>query len=341
MGLILQVLGALFLLMILAVVVFVLTVRARFRRLFRELKGQAQDAASAATPPRIHLQAADAIDWEDEEAIEALVEPLPGLGFEDAGLYEFREMTGFRLHAWVNPEQAVVAVVYEHPAAGAWMDFISRYDDGTRVTFTNTVQGGGLDHQPGHIIERRPGLDPRGLYREFLAARPARPAIPVRAGEFAAVFETAYADEMDWRNGRGGPTEREIRAIATESQFEADDALVEATRGQMQEQALADLEVTLRQRFSQETSLSVAEWERVRDRLVIVHDRLTPEMLDETAAEWVDADVLAPSAVAPGQSPRETFAAFNVRLPSGRRFVKLGEVKEPIEAEVYRAPDVD
>ena len=195
------------------------------------------------------------------------------------------------MHAWVNPDQAAIAVVYEHPVAGAWMDFVSRYDDGTRITFTNTGQGGGLDHQPGHLIERRPGLDPRSLYQEFFEARPERPAIPVRADEFVAVFEKAYADEMDWRNGRGGPTEREIRAIAAESGFEDDDALVEATRERMQEQALDDLDATLRQRFSRETSLSVAEWERVRDRLVIVHDRLTPERLDETAAEWVDEDV--------------------------------------------------
>jgi len=146
---------------------------------------------------------------------------------------------------------------------------------------------------------------------------------------------------MDWRNARGGPTDREIRAIAVESGYEDDDALVEATRALTQTQALADLDATLRQQFSRETSLSVAEWERVRDRLVIVHDRLTPEMLDETAAEWVDEDVLVPSAVATGESPRQTFAAFNVRLPSGRRFVKLGEVKEPIEAEVYCAPDAD
>ncbi len=341
MGLILQVLGAILLLMILAVVVFVLTIRAKFRQLFRDLQRHARDAATTAIPPRIHLEAAEAIDWDDEERIEALVEPLPGLGFEDAGLYAFREMRGIRLHAWVNPDQSAYAVVYEHPVAGAWMDFVSRYDDGTSITFTNTSQGGGLDHQPGHSIERRPGLDPQTLYREFLEARPPRPAIPVRAGDFVADFEKAYADEMNWRDGRGGPTEREIRAIAAESGYEDDDALVGATREPMREQALADLEATLRQQFSRETSLSVAEWERVRDRLVIVHDRLTPEMLNETAAEWVDEDLLAPSAVAPGETPRETFAAFNVRLPSGRRFVKLGELKEPIEAEVYCAPEAD
>ena len=122
---------------------------------------------------------------------------------------------------------------------------------------------------------------------------------------------------MDWRNGRGGPTEREIRAIAAESGFEDDDALVEATREQMQEQALADLDETLRERFSRETSLSVAEWERVRDRLVIVHDRLTPEMLDETAAEWVDDDVPAPSAVAPGSHPERHSPPSMTASPPG------------------------
>jgi hypothetical protein len=322
------------------VVVFFLTVRAKIRKLFRDLQRQAESAASTSTPSRIHLDAVDAIEWRDEEANSALVEPLPELGFEDAGLYEIREIEGVRLHAWVNPDQAAIAVVYEHPAAGAWMDFVSRYDDGTRITFTNTAQGGSLDHQPGHVVERRPGLDPRSLYQEFFEARPERSAIPVRADEFVAVFEKAYADEMDWRNGRGGPTEREIRAIAAESGFGDDDVLIGATRDRMQEQALDDLDATLRRQFSRETSLSVADWERVRDRLVFVHDRLTPERLDEAAAEWVD-DVPAPSAVAPGESPRAAFAAFNDRLPSGRRFVKLGEVAEPIVAEVYSAPDAD
>ena len=59
MGLFLQILGAMVLLFFLAVVVFFLTIRAKFRKLFRDLQSQAESSASTSTPSRIHLDAVD------------------------------------------------------------------------------------------------------------------------------------------------------------------------------------------------------------------------------------------------------------------------------------------
>src|SRR5262249_22899767 len=169
MVIVLQVLGAIFLLLILFLVVAVLTVRAKLRTLAKSLEGMAGSMASSVTPARIRLRPMAAPSWEDEAAVEAEGGPLPGLGFANAGAFQVEEVPGLSLQAWVNPQSSVTAVVYEHPVAGVWTDMVTRYQDGTRATFANTQRGAGVDHAPGHTVERFPGLGSRELYERFLA----------------------------------------------------------------------------------------------------------------------------------------------------------------------------
>src|SRR5262249_1624139 len=151
----------------------------------------------------------------------------------------------------------------------------------------NTAAGAGVDHMPGHTVERLPGLDAAALYQRFLAERPKKPMIRPIAAEFPAAFEKVYADEMDWRNGRGGPTEEEVRAVAGASGEECDDWVVDATRAMLGQQALQELEKALRRRFREQSGMPREEWDRVRRRLVVVHDRLTREGLAAKLARWV------------------------------------------------------
>src|SRR5215218_9816372 len=171
MGTVLQVLG-LILLLIVAVLLGVVAFLAwKFRSMVRDIKGTLQGLASATdlSPPRIHLEALAAPSWEDEEAAGELTGPLPGLGFRKVGDYQVREIPGFGLEAWVDPAKAITAVVYEHPAAGVWLDLVTQYEDGSRITYANTGQGRGVDHAPGHVVERLDGLGTEDLYRRFVA----------------------------------------------------------------------------------------------------------------------------------------------------------------------------
>jgi hypothetical protein len=122
--------------------------------------------------------------------------------------------------------------------------------------------------------------------------------------------------------------------------FQPIGSTIEATGEEMKRQALEDLDEAVRERFLKQSSMSAEDWEHVRERLVIVHDRLDPAMLDERVSEWVDEDEDGyPPSAENGQSIRDIFTAYNTQLPASRRFVKLGEVSEPIEAEVYAAPE--
>lgn len=338
MGTFLQVLGVLFLIVIVLLVVAVLFIRYKIRKFMGTLQTMVESQIPARlAPARIHLEQLAAPAWSDPGAVQALDEPLPGLGFLEAGIFSVREIDGLQIHAWVHPGSSIVAVVYEHPLVGHWLDLVTRYQDGTRLTYANTAQGTGVDHQPGHDVVRLPELDTRRLFERFVRERPAKPTEPVSPETFAATFEKAYADEMDWRNSRGGATEAEIRAVALAKGDKVDDTLVSATRMMMQQRALHDLDQTLRERFERESGLPQSEWAELNDRAIFVHDGLTPEMLSDTLADYCDEED-TPALSFEAGSARASFSSYNDRLPADRRFRKIGHLAEPVEVDVYCAP---
>ena len=195
MGLVLKVLGIIFLLLIAMALAVAVLVRAKVRKFVKHLEGVASRIPGV--PRRIRLVPMARNDWEDLEAVGDLVDPLLEVGFQNGGEFEVAEIPGLRLQALVMPEQAVTAVVYEHPRAGVWIDLYSDYTDGTRVTYANTHHGRGANPTPGSLVERFPGLGAKALYQEFLNGRPGKPMKPASSVDFAAVFEQAYAEEMN------------------------------------------------------------------------------------------------------------------------------------------------
>ncbi|HEY0074934.1 MAG TPA: hypothetical protein VGB77_12595, partial [Abditibacteriaceae bacterium] len=202
----------------------------KLKRAFSDIKDSLGDLQMPmALPARIHPLRREKLTWADEEAVNKLLQPLWRLGFQDAGSYEIEEMPGVKVRGLARPEETLWAVVYEHPQAGAWMDFVTRYADenGSTIgslTTSNASQGDELEHRPNHDKIYDKSLDADGLYQRHLAAR--RTDIswhPVMPENFQAEFEKAYANEMDWRFSRGGVTEDELRAIAAKSGTEVTD----------------------------------------------------------------------------------------------------------------------
>lgn len=335
MGLFLQILGAIFLAILLLLVAGGLFLRFKVRSLLGALE-KAASTIPVGAPSRIHLRELAAPSWEDDEAVTELAEALPGLGFAPIGLYQVEEMEGLGLSSWLNVGDRAYAVVYEHPMACVWVEFVTRYEDETAVTFTNNAEGTGLDQRPGFPVERFPELDLPTLYRKFLAERPEGPKKPPTADGFANEFVQAYADEMDWRNSRGGVSLDEIRAIGDHSGIPYDEDTLESLRDQSYLDAMDQLETRIREQFLASTELSAARWEDIRERLVVIHDKMTADYLEGVVSEYTEENGEIPQG-----SPRIAFAGLNARLRKSRRFEKIGEVSKPVEADLYVAPEYD
>ncbi len=335
MAIVLQVFGVVFLLLVVALVVGVLRIRAKVRGFVRTLEGLSRSM----TPVRIELLPLAAPGWADAGAVELLTEPLASLGFLKAGNFRAGEAGGLEIEGWVNPEKAVTAVVYEHPQVGVWLDFYTHFQDGTRITFTNTPREEGVSHPPGYQVERFPGLVARDLHERFLAARPDKAAREVSVESFAPVFEQACAEEQEWKDRADGGMEAQIRAVAALSGKAYDENFMTATRGIAERQAVAELEESLRNRFLDETRMTASEWEKVRDRVVLIHDRMGSENFEELISPWMSGEQVNSVDHDPEESLRRVFAGLNESLPPGRRFTKLGSVSGPAEADVYVLPE--
>ncbi len=325
----------------------------KVRRAFSGLADQLSDMQMPlAMPARIHAQRRENLTWNNEEIVNKLLQPLWKLGFEDAGFYEIAEMPGVKVRALARPSETLWAVVYEHPQAGVWMDYVTRYIEKTpdgddiigSLTTSNAPQGEELEHQPNHDKIYVSALGAEALYQRHLAMRRSdvewHPVVPQN---FQTEFEQAYAREMDWRYARGGVSEDELRAIAAKSGVEMTDDNIKMLRDANEAQAAVALTDAVRERFLEQTSMPAAEWERLRDRLLIVHDRLSAEQVYAEFDTWAfdkDKDDETNTHYPNNLTPRQGFEYLNSTLPVPRRFERLAEVDEPVPAHIWRVPDV-
>jgi hypothetical protein len=356
MMLFLQIAAALLVSMVLVVVGFWFWIKWRLRRAFRELgdsvkeMGQALQAlkSSAGTPSRIHVRALAPLPFDDTAGERSVVAPLLSAGFSDLGSFCVEELPALKVHALMNVQEAAYAVVYEMQGPGVWLDLFCRYPDGTSVTYSPSPETG-LERPPGKPIIRDRDADAATLYRRFVQERPTGPFVPVSAETFITRFETAYAEEQDWRNSRGGVSEREIRRIASRQGEPADDFTIQLARHVEAARAAAATSEAVKERFFAAAGWDAQQRREVGDALLVIHER-TPhdELVDAylTAADpglegeafdaWHERESADARRQTADLSPRRAFEVLNATLPAGKRFEKLGDVSDPIAADVYR-----
>jgi len=85
-------------------------------------------------------------------------------------------MGGVRLQAWVHPDLGLYSVVYTSPQAGVWADVVTKYEDRTSLTYSNSAHGGKLKQRPGRENVFFKGLGTDELHRKMLAERLGRVA---------------------------------------------------------------------------------------------------------------------------------------------------------------------
>jgi hypothetical protein len=169
--------------------------------------------ALAQQPDRIHLQPGGPDSWKHATPARRIAEPLVSRGFTDAGVHTIPEMPGVVVQLLAHEKEGLYAAVYEHPQAGSWFDLVSRYQDGTSVTYSTSLPTA-LKPRPGHPTVNLPGIEPIGVLERVLAQRPRRTLKPVSRDQAVHVFEQGYADSIDYRKQVGISTSEVIGTAA-------------------------------------------------------------------------------------------------------------------------------
>jgi len=188
---------------------FRLALRPALALLFGEEIGK---RALARVPERVSLSRRGDDAWKDPDQARRRWEPLLAHGFVDAGTFGVNEMPGVVMRLLASPADSILAVAYEHPRVGQWLELTTYYTDGHRFSATNQ-RATGMDSPPFVTVLRAAGVSSLKMLDLVRHKRPAGMMVPLTPADVARRFELGYADAMAWR--RGTPiTTREVVKVA-------------------------------------------------------------------------------------------------------------------------------
>jgi hypothetical protein len=305
-------------------------------------------AAGAVPPFRVKLTKVDRPTWADRDQIEFLAGPLRKAGFVDLGIFDVTPSL-FRLLALASTKDNIYAAVYQHPESGVHLDLVTAYQDGTFCTYSTSKQAGLLDQPQFKTTKSLPEFRAAELLKRFLAERPQQAMLPATAEDFPHLFESFWARDFDWRIARGGVSDAEIRRVAALDGSEISDEAAQMIKLQWRGAIRAFYDEQLQQSYLATGNVSAQEWEKVRDRVRFVHDKLDwdslmascgvhPDGCEETEDPKQRTIQTEAERLAAALPPREAFARINDLLPEDRRAKKVAEVTQPITADVYLSP---
>lgn len=301
-------------------------------------------ATKPPTPSRIHLVPDAEPDWVSEDSAEQAISAFSSLGFADIGAYKIKEMKSVKLFALVHTQEQITAVVYNHEDVGVWSDVEIEYENGESLTVSNAPLGGEMDVRPNARKIIFKDLDEIQLFEKAMLERKSGQYKFVSAENFASEFERSYAEDMDWRNRRG-TTKEEIRRIAENMDGDFSDEDIDAAYFQSAENMIKRLNEECIQSFIETTDMRVSEWEKVRDNIFTIHEKIPQKMLLEYIEDYIglseEQRAELESFIDPDKPVNELFEAINERLPEELKSKKVGEISEPVRADIYSFPDDD
>lgn len=304
------------------------------------MAGMAQNAGIAA---RITL-APTAQAWQQPGAA-GLIDEMLALGFEEVGRYAVPEMPTMQLWAGSHPQDGVAVAVYDHGTMPVFFDLVRVYDDhATDTVSTNPIHDPG-NVPPGNRCIADPAMPPQAALETLRAQHSTGNLLPLNAENFEPVFIELYARSIDHILSKQMPDADMMRTVGARVSeatgtpvLELDDQQMQFAVEMQRNTRLAALQEAIVDRYLQSGQIGAREWERVRDRLTIVHDLLSREDAADLARSNCQYEAIEPMVarvLAQELSPLDTFEKVTAALPETQRLRLLGEVDHPLYAQLY------
>ena len=140
---------------------------------------------------------------------------------------------------------------------------------------------------------------------------------------------------LRWRSKHSASDEAALDS--TESEGKESEAALRMPRAN-QQQALEDAIID---RFLKRWDLPAHEWERLRERVIVIHDRMNNEEVCDCALGHVNEEVdeiEVERILLVSESRTVAFDALQALLPMPLRHRLIGRTDEPVEAALYETP---
>jgi hypothetical protein len=344
MGTFLQIIGALAIGLVLLIVAGIFYLRWRINRFATGEAARLMNIGQVGLAARIGLKPLSE-PFHHPERIEGLIAEIAALGYREIGRYSVPEMPTVQLWAGVHSEDGSGASVVDHAMIEPFFElcFVSSDEDLHTLTVTTNAT-----HNPGHVrpgsrVIADVGFAPTAARSELLRCAGDENYRRFDAENFEEIFVDLYARQMDFILAKGGPTEADMRREAArmpglpeldEQQMQAALRMSRASHHEALEDAIID-------RFLKRFDLPAHEWERLRERVIVIHDKMNSEEICEYAlghvSEEVD-EIEVERILLVSESRTVAFDALQALLPMSLRHRLIGRTDEPVGAALYEQP---
>lgn len=341
----LQIFGAIFLLIIGLITCLIIYIRLypirlpddHFHRGHYDNNGVADFEADMPVPPEtIHLKPSARPAWLRAIFPARQAKWLQKKGFADAGTYRIEP--SLSIHGAVLPDEGLAAVTYHHEMSGVWTDFIVTYESGDTLRVSNAPLIYDLKPTLASIEITLKDRSTEFLYRTLLDEKRDTATRPVFPEEFSDFFKDIYVRATVRQLSERAASEGEATS-AEDHETDGGGVLPFGLLvGEDGDEYLALLHDECIDRFIQETRMSVAEWERYRDGVFIVTNTIQPAHLVDYWDEFLNftrQQLRHFRHLIPHHSSRELFNLINRGRPKKLRAERLGSVSRPIQADIY------
>lgn len=173
---------------------------------------QVGDQAMGNVPEQIQFTRAASPQWKDESAMQRQAAPLVRAGFNDLGTFGVDTMPGVLIRILFQPQTYVSTQICEHPRTEGWVEFATRYTDGSSDSLTTLANQGIV--APPFVRTRQADKDTPTdrLYQQHLEQRQSSGIKPLSPNEVVRETEDAYTRYRVWMNSKGRTPEEIAQA---------------------------------------------------------------------------------------------------------------------------------
>ena len=273
----------------------------------------AGEAPEMSIAPSIHFEPLPSDARWQQAGTPAVVARFATLGYGDARRYRVPEMAGmevvFAIHA-----DGTAAAIYDHAKVPTFFDVVRSATDETSTYVTTTPFHDPSHTPPGVVAIADDGLSPEQAVDWLRGLRATGPLLPATAENVCALAAASYERQIAHILTSKAPSGEQMRAVgerisaATGEEAPAldDESLRFAAEihRHVRERALGEL---ILQSFLRTHPFSAGEWERMRNDVVVIHDRMSAEEREEL-------------------------------LPDPEAAKPIGRVEHPVPATIYWLP---
>jgi hypothetical protein len=336
------------------VVAVILFIRWKLRRFLKKVIEAAGSQGSSAVPPfRIKLEPRgidEETEWFHENDVKKQMQQFESSGFNPLGDFDVEGLP-LQIRGYQHQDHQVYGVIYDHATAGVWSDVARRYSDETSWTVSSAKEHG-MDAAPWHTPCFLQGQSVKELLCQLLESSPADGIQSAGADKFVSRFEAAYKREMNWRIERGGATEDEIRRICQKNGQDCTAEQVEQIQGLWKTAIGEFLSEQILIGWRKESRISSLEYDRISDRLVVIHKRLTPQQVleasrcdsddeDQDLDDEEDQMLTRIKAWCSAESSISAFQKLIEQKRAGARWKRIWDLKKPLVAEIWERIEPD